>query len=47
MMYIAAENTKSGRATVIGTPPSGRSLHERRVPLDPGLFALERLSTGK
>jgi len=47
MGYIGAENTKAGRATVVGTIPPGRSLHERRVPLDPGLFALERLGTGK
>jgi hypothetical protein len=47
MSYIAAENTKTGRATVISDAPSGRSLHERRVRLDPGLFALEALSVGK
>jgi hypothetical protein len=47
MGYIAAENTKAGRATVIGTVPAGRSVHERRLPLDPRLFALERLGTGK
>ncbi len=47
MGYIGAENTKAGRATVIGTVPAGKSLHERRIRLDPGLFALERLGTGK
>jgi hypothetical protein len=47
MSYIAAENTKTGRATVISDAPNGRSLHERRVTLDPELFALDRLSAGK
>jgi len=47
MVYIAAENTKAGRATVAGTAPPGRSVHERRLPLDASLFALERLSAGK
>jgi uncharacterized protein DUF1329 len=47
MSYLGAENTKAGRATVVGSTPAGRSVHERRVPLDPGLFSLERLSAGK
>jgi uncharacterized protein DUF1329 len=47
MSYIAAENPKAGRATVISDAPSGRSVHERRVPLDPDRFALEHLSAGK
>jgi hypothetical protein len=47
MGYIAAENTKAGRATVIGTTPPGTSVHERRPPLDAGVFALERLGAGK
>jgi len=47
MSYIAAENLKSARATVIGTAPPGRSIHERRIPIDPALFALDRLGAGK
>ena len=47
MSYIAAENLKSQRATVIGTTPPGRSIHERRIPIDPALFALDRLGAGK
>jgi hypothetical protein len=47
MAYLVAENTRSGRATVISDAPGGRSLHERRLPLVPDLFALERLSAGK
>jgi len=47
MGYLLAENTKAGRATVLGTVPPGRSLHERRLPLDPQLFGLERLGGGK
>jgi hypothetical protein len=47
MAYIAAENTKTGRATVVSDAPTGRSLHERRMAVDPGLFALEHLSAGK
>jgi hypothetical protein len=47
MAYLAAENLRAGRATVLGTGVAGRSVHERRVPLDPGLFSLERLSAGK
>jgi hypothetical protein len=47
MGYIVAENTKADRATVIGVTPPGVSVHERRVPLAPSLFALERLGAGK
>jgi hypothetical protein len=47
MGYIAAENLKSERATVIGTTPPGRSVHERRIPIDPAIFALDRLGAGK
>jgi hypothetical protein len=47
MSYIAAENLKAERATVIGTTPPGRSIHERRVPIDPAIFALDRLGAGK
>jgi hypothetical protein len=47
MGYIGAENPKMARATVAGTSPPGRSVHERRIPLDASLFALERLSAGK
>lgn len=47
MGFILAENLKQERATVAGTVPPGRSVHERRIPLDAGLFALERLGTGK
>ena len=45
MGYILAENTKAGRATVTGTALPGKSVHERRVPIDPAVFALERLGT--
>jgi hypothetical protein len=47
MGYILAENAKQDRATVTGTSPPGRSVHERRVPIDAGIFALERLGEGK
>jgi hypothetical protein len=47
MAYIASENTKLGRATVVGNAPAGRPVHERRIPLAPSLFELERLSQGK
>ena len=47
MGYILAENLKQERATVAGTVPPGKSIHARRVPLDAGLFALERLGAGK
>jgi len=43
MGYILAENTKQSRATVVGVAPPGRSVHERRSTVDPGLFTLERL----
>jgi hypothetical protein len=47
MGYIAAVNVKSNRATIAGTAPPGASRHLRRVPLDPNLFSLDRLSAGK
>ena len=47
MGYIAAENMKAGRATVVGVAAPGQPRHERRVPLDQDLFSLERLSAGK
>ncbi|MCW5889957.1 MAG: DUF1329 domain-containing protein [bacterium] len=48
MGYVLAENQKAGRATIAGTAPPGRSVHQRRVPIAPSVFALERLgSTGK
>lgn len=48
MGCIVAENTRAGRATVAGGAPPGKSVHERRLRLDPALFALERLGpTGK
>lgn len=48
MGCILAENTRAGRATVAGGAPPGKSVHERRIRLDPALFALERLGpTGK
>ena len=47
MGFILAENLKQERATVAGTVPPGRSVHERRIPIDAGMFALERLGTGK
>jgi hypothetical protein len=47
MGYIAAENIRSARATVVGVSPPGAALHERRVPHATDLFALERLSAGK
>jgi hypothetical protein len=47
MGFVLAENLKQDRATVAGTVPPGKSVHARRVPLDPGLFALERLGAGK
>jgi hypothetical protein len=47
MAYIAAENPRTGRATVVGGSVPGRTVHERRLPLDPGLFTLERLHAGK
>ena len=47
MGFILAENLKQDRATIAGTVPPGKSIHERRVPIDPGVFALERLGAGK
>jgi hypothetical protein len=47
MGYIAAVNVKANRATVTGTAPPGASRHFRRIPLDPALFALDRLGAGK
>jgi hypothetical protein len=47
MGFILAENLKQERATVAGTVPAGKSVHARRIPIDPGLFALERLGAGK
>ena len=47
MGYIVAVNTKADRATVAGTVPPGRSVHRRRLPLHPRLFALEQLGKGK
>ncbi len=47
MAYILAENTKQGRATVIGVSPPGKSVHERRIPVDPALFGIDRLTSGK
>ncbi len=43
MGFILAENQKAGRATVAGTAPPGDSVHERRVPIDAGVFSLDRL----
>jgi hypothetical protein len=48
MGYVLAENQKAGRATVAGTAPPGQSVHQRRIPIAPGVFALDRLgATGK
>jgi hypothetical protein len=47
MGLVLAENTKQGRATAAGSNPPGNSVHERRVPIDPALFQLDRLSAGK
>jgi hypothetical protein len=47
MGYILAENLKQDRATVAGTVPPGKSVHVRRAPIDPAIFALERLGAGK
>ncbi len=47
MGFVLAENLKQTRATIAGTVPPGKSVHERRVPMDSGLFALERLGAGK
>ena len=47
MGYIGAVNVKNNRATIAGTAPPGASRHLRGLPLDPGLFSLDRLGTGK
>jgi len=47
MGLVLVENTKQGRATATGSNPPGTSVHERRVPVDAGLFQLDRLSSGK
>jgi hypothetical protein len=47
MGYTLAENLKQDRATVAGTVPPGNSVHARRIPIDPQLFALESLNAGK
>jgi hypothetical protein len=47
MGYIGAVNVKNNRATIAGTAPPGASRHLRRIPLDAGLFALDRLGAGK
>jgi hypothetical protein len=47
MGYTLAENLKQDRATVAGTVPPGSSVHSRRIPIDPQLFALESLNAGK
>jgi hypothetical protein len=47
MGYIGAVNVKSNRATIAGTAPPGASRHLRRVPVDPGIFSLDRLGAGK
>jgi hypothetical protein len=47
MGYTLAENLKQDRATVAGTVPPGNSVHSRRIPIDPQLFALESLNAGK
>jgi hypothetical protein len=47
MGYVLAENLKQERATVAGTVPPGNSIHARRIPIDPAVFALERLGAGK
>jgi hypothetical protein len=43
MGFILAENQKAGRATVAGTAPPRDTVDERRVPIDPGIFSLDRL----
>jgi hypothetical protein len=47
MGYVLAENPKADRATVAGIAPPGASVHARRMPIDPDVFALERLGQGK
>jgi hypothetical protein len=47
MGYVLAENLKQERATIAGTVPPGKSVHSRRLVVDPAIFALERLGAGK
>ena len=47
MGLVLAETTEQRRATAAGASPPTSSVHERRVPLDPSLFLLDRLSAGK
>jgi hypothetical protein len=47
MGFVLAENLKQDRATIAGMAPPGVSVHARRIPVDPALFALERLGAGK
>jgi len=47
MGFILAENLKQDRATLAGMAVAGKAVHERRVPIDPGIFALDRLGQGK
>jgi hypothetical protein len=47
MGLVLAENCEQKRATAAGVSPPSTSVHERRVPLDPSLFLLDRLSAGK
>jgi hypothetical protein len=47
MGYVGAVNVKADRATIAGTVPPRQSVHRRRGPLEPKLFALERLGQGK
>ena len=47
MGLVLAENGEQRRATAAGVSPPSTSVHERRVPLDPSLFLLDRLSAGK
>jgi hypothetical protein len=47
MGYVLAENLKQERATIAGTVPPGKSVHSRRLVVEPGIFALEHLGAGK
>lgn len=47
MGFVLAENLKQERATIAGTVPPGKSVHARRLLIDPAIFALERLGAGK
>ncbi len=47
MGYVLAENLKQDRATVAGTVPPGKSVQARRVSIDPAIFTLDRLGSGK